>query len=132
MIVPYPDVPASALTLLPPGAMLARRYLHAGCTVLALSGEIDASCAPELRRHLTQAIVEGGPPVIVDLTDVTFIDLVAVGQLVQALARTGWASGSIRLVSPSPFVQRVLELTRVASILPVHDSMAGALVALKR
>jgi anti-sigma B factor antagonist len=130
--VPYPSASGAPSTLLPPGDVRARRYNEAGCTVLVLFGEIDASCAPSLRRHLTEAIAEGGAPVVVDLTEVTFIDLVAVGQLVQALARTGWAFGSIRLVSPSPFVQRVLELTRVASILPVHDTMADALVVPER
>jgi anti-sigma B factor antagonist len=123
---PYrPGLPASA-TLPPLADMVARRYSRADCTVLALSGEVDASCAPELRRHLMDAVAAGRPPVVVDLTAVTFLDLVAVGQLVHAFARTGFASGSIRLVSPRPFVRRVLELTRVASVLPLHDTLADA------
>lgn len=128
MTVPSRHAPGASATLAPTGAMAARRYVRADCTVLALSGEIDASCAPAFRRHLTAAVAEGRVPVVVDLTEVTFIDLVAVGQLVQALARTGWVPGSIRLVSPSPFVRRVLELTRVDSVLPLHDTLAEALV----
>jgi anti-sigma B factor antagonist len=130
--VPHPDAPAASTTLPPLGEVLARRYVHAGCTVLALAGEVDASCAPALRRHLTQAVDEGGAPVVVDLTDVTFIDLVAVGQLVQALARTGWVPGSIRLVAPRPFVQRVLELTRVTAVMPVRSTLADALAVPER
>jgi anti-sigma B factor antagonist len=126
--VPYQDGPTACAELPPLADMGAHRYSRADCTVLVLSGEVDASCAPVLRRHLTEAVAAGRPPVVVDLTAVTFIDLVAVGQLVHAFARTGWASGSIRLVSPSPFVRRVLELTRVASVLPLHDTVADALV----
>lgn len=110
------------------GIRLAGRLdTYDGCCVLALSGEIDLSCLTELRRLLQDAVDRRHGPVVVDLGDVTFMDLAAVGELIQALRRTGWESGSIRLLHPTPFVRRVLDLTHVGSILPIYDTLDNAL-----
>jgi anti-anti-sigma factor len=120
---------STACALLPD--LKARRYGHDGCTVLALSGEIDASCAPSFRAHLQEALDQGSGRLVVDLRDVPFMDLAGVGELVHAFRRMGWAIGSIRLLGPSPFVRRVLDLTQVGAICPIYDTLADALAVPK-
>lgn len=128
MSVPQPrgDVPLTART---PTGLAGHRYAYDGCAVLALSGEIDVSCLAALRQLLLDAVDRGHGKVVVDLTDVTFMDLAAVGELVQALRRAGWQSGSIRLLHPTPFVRRVLDLTNAGSLFPIHDTLDAALAA---
>lgn len=95
-------------------------YERAGCTVLALSGEVDAPTALNLRRRLDEAIELSPQRVVVDLSRVGFLDVTAVGELVRALRRTGWEAGAICLVGPSAFVRRVLDVTHLGSVCPVY------------
>jgi len=87
--------------------------------VAHLSGEIDLTNA----EALFSAVKSNGDGVIVDLTDVVFLDSVGIGQIV-ALAKRS----SVRLVSP-PGTQprRVVRLTEIDGAIPTFDSIAAAL-----
>ncbi len=114
----------------PRGAGLScRRYAKGRCTVLALSGEIDEGSAPHFREQLQAAIDLQRDKVVVDLRKVVFMGCAGIGELVQALRRTGWAPGSICLTGPTGPVRRVLELTRVETVCPIFDSVDTAVAA---
>ena len=55
-----------------------------GTTVLAVEGELDLATAPRLKRPLTEVAGERHNRVIVDLTNLTFIDSTALRMLVDA------------------------------------------------
>jgi anti-anti-sigma factor len=111
----------------PRGTGLAcRRYLKGRCTVLALSGEIDEGSAAKFREELEAAIDQDRDKVVVDLTDVAFMDCSGIGQLVQALRRTAWTPGSICLTGPTGPVRRVLELTHVGTVCPIFETLENA------
>jgi len=106
-----------------------RRYIKDGCTVLALTGEIDEASATQLRQELEAAIDQQRDKVVVDLSEVVFMDCSGIGELVQALRRTGWEPGSICLTGPTEPVRRVLELTRVGTVCPIFESLEQAVAA---
>jgi anti-anti-sigma factor len=111
----------------PRGSGLAsRRYLKGRCTVLDLAGEIDEASATKFREELEAAIDQERDKVVVDLTDVAFMDCSGIGELVQALRRTAWAPGSICLTGPTGSVRRVLELTHVGTVCPIFDTLENA------
>lgn len=126
MVAGYDDGSRAPVAQPAPG-LTGRRYPRRDCVVLELSGEVDAASVLELRYELAAAVDAPGARVVVDLTDVTFMDCAGVGELVRALRRTGWARGSIRLANPTSSVRRVLDLTHVGSVLPVHDTVEDAL-----
>jgi anti-anti-sigma factor len=52
--------------------------VEAGHTVVTVAGDVDYGHADEFRSYLND-IAAGGVPVVVDLTDVTFMDSTALG-----------------------------------------------------
>jgi anti-sigma B factor antagonist len=109
-----------------PGDLEVHRYQCAACTVLEVAGEIDGASAPRFRDELAAAIAQPGERVVVDLQHVVLMDCSGVGELVQAVARTGWSTGSVCLTQPTRFVRRVLDLTRVATVCPIYESVEAA------
>lgn len=89
--------------------------------VVAVTGEVDLSTVPELRRRLTEAISAPRSEVVVDLAAVDFIDASGVGVLLGAAGEAARAGVPFRLHAPSPLVERVLNLTRVDGALEVES-----------
>src|SRR5579872_4416955 len=59
----------------------------ADIAVVYAGGELDYSAAPELRASLFDHIDAGRQRLVLDLTDVTFIDSTAIGVLIAAVLR---------------------------------------------
>ena len=74
---------------------------HDATTLIAGSGEVDIATVPPLRAALAEAAEAESPRLIVDLTDVTFIDCVGVGAILHAKRRAG-AEGRMAVVVPEP------------------------------
>ncbi len=81
---------------------------HEGLFIVTARGEIDVWTAEALRQSLHDLQADGQPRVLVDLTDVPFVDSTGIGVLVGGLKRAREAGGSLRLVVDSPGVLKVL------------------------
>lgn len=69
--------------------------------VIALGGEVDLDASPGLRERIFSHINAGRRRLILDLTDVTFIDSTAVGVMVGAVTRLRESGGgSLAVVCP--------------------------------
>jgi anti-sigma B factor antagonist len=97
-----------------------------GTPVVRVAGEIDVATAPSLREHLAAHEGAGEPVVVVDLTDVTFVDSTALGVLVGAYRRLGDADAALRLVVTEARILKVLEITDLVSVFPIFDSVDEA------
>jgi anti-sigma B factor antagonist len=95
-------------------------------SVLAIKGEIDVSTAPELRDRLLAVAQTGGETVIVDLSEVTFLDSTALGVLVSGLKRFRAEGGDLRLVVTGRSVAKVLEITGLVDVFSIFDSVEAA------
>jgi anti-sigma B factor antagonist len=78
---------------------------------LRAQGEIDVSTAPELRRHLEEAVAGGATRVVADLTAVDFIDSAGIGVLVEGHRRLEEADRALVLRVSNPSTLRVLAMT---------------------
>ncbi|WP_187368984.1 STAS domain-containing protein [Baekduia soli] len=87
-----------------------------GATVLAVAGEVDLVSAPELAAAIAAA---GGGPVVVDLSEVVFMDSSGLNVILQA-TRSARAEGWSFAVAPqlSEPVARLFELTAMDGYLP--------------
>src|SRR3954454_20598740 len=65
--------------------------------VVAVTGEVDVYSAPALRDGLTE-LLEAGTSVVVDLTDVGFLDSTGLGALVAARTTAAEHGASLPLV----------------------------------
>ena len=98
-----------------------------GVAVLRLAGDVDVSQSLAV-RDAVGAAVEAGRPVVVDLSDVRFIDSSGIGILVTAHRR---APEAFAVAGAVEAVRRALELTRTDRILRLFDSVDEAVVAVK-
>jgi anti-sigma B factor antagonist len=95
-----------------------------GFSVITLSGESDAYVAPRVRSDLAQAL-GGDAPLVVDLTQATFIDSTIVGVLLEGLADCERLERPLLLLLPddsAPEVHRLFEITGLSALLPVVRS----------
>jgi anti-sigma B factor antagonist len=94
-----------------------------GAFVIAAAGELDmatATALPEAARRMNGA--KPGAPVLVDLSEVEFMDSSGLRGLLDARAVVGAAGHPFALLRPSPPVRRVLELVDLGGHMPVVDS----------
>ena len=83
---------------------------------IRLSGELDMSSAPELDRVL-EAAVEHGGAVLVDLSELTFMDSTGINAFLKAaLSLSG--RGCLVLHGEQDRIRRVLDLVRVDGSIP--------------
>jgi len=96
--------------------------------IVRARGEIDVSTAPTLRAELT-SLPDGADRVVVDLSEVTFLDSTGLGVLIGAMKRMrdGEAEGRVDLVVTRPHIQKVLEVTGLTSVFTLFDSVDEAL-----
>jgi len=92
--------------------------------VITLRGEADAFSAPRVRSDLTTAL-GAKAPLVVDLSQATFIDSTIVGVLLEGLAQYEKLERALLLLLPddaAPEVHRLFEITGLASLLPLVRS----------
>ena len=102
----------------------------AGAFSISVSGEADLYTAPALEDELVGTICAGATRVVVDLTDVTFIDSTGLGVLVRAGRELRRVDGSLFLVVTDANVVRVFEMTALDRLFPIHATRDEALAAM--
>lgn len=95
-------------------------------TVLAVGGEIDQFTAPKLRDALLAQIGDGAANLVIDLSEVGFMDSSGLGVLVGALRRVNEGGGRIVLAGTQRPVERVLEITGLNRLFPMHPTVDDA------
>jgi anti-sigma B factor antagonist len=108
-----------------------RRQPMPGALVLSASGELDASEADVMREALFTAIDTHergqGDVIVVDLSQVSFIDSVGLGILVAGLKHAIERHFRLRFVVTHPQTQRVLNITGLSRIMEIYRTVEGAI-----
>jgi len=89
--------------------------------LLRLSGELDDASAPALERELDRAESGVGATLVLDLSELEFIDSTGIALLVEAARRASEGGFELKALRGSGQVERVLELTGVAELLDFLD-----------
>jgi len=91
-----------------------------------ITGRFDAHGIEPFDRTLVDVIDAEHAHVIVDLSQVEFMDSSALAGLVRALKTTIAFAGSVTLVNVSDAARIILELTRLDAVFPTVATMADA------
>lgn len=91
------------------------------CIVLRLAGEADLTTRA-LAEVLTAEAAKKPRLLLVDVSGLTFIDSAALHEIVRAHRQLRADGCLLALVSPSPRVTRVLQLSGLDQVLPVRSS----------
>jgi anti-sigma B factor antagonist len=99
--------------------------------VISMSGDHDVFTAPELRTAVNKSI-EKPEPVVIDLTDASFIDSSILAVLLGGLRRAREGGVGFALVldaDRSSPVRRILEVTGLVPVFPIHPELEEAVAA---
>lgn len=91
-------------------------------TVVALGGEVDMHYSPKARKQILRALKDGRP-LLVDLTEVEYIDSSGVASLVEGLQVAREGQLEFALVGVSEAAMRVLKLARLEQVFPIYESV---------
>jgi anti-sigma B factor antagonist len=106
--------------------------LDGGAGVVAVRGEIHVSTAPQLSTLLADVLTRGVTSLILDLTEVEFIDSTGLSVLLNVLRRLTQRGGQLVIVCTNPTVLRLFEITRLETtfdIVPTRDDALARLGA---
>lgn len=95
-----------------------------GIVVASVEGEIDSSNAAELRLALSERLPSTSSALVLDLSQVTYLDSSGIHLLFDLGRRLAARRQSIRLVVPGAApMRRVLELCAVDSVAPMDETL---------
>ncbi|MGA5273634.1 STAS domain-containing protein [Streptomyces cellulosae] len=106
------------------------RYTGERTAVVVVTGGVDLHTAPVLRAEALTAMTRGARHLVLDMGGVDFVDSTGLSTLVVLLHATQDAGGSLRVACVPARLVRMVTMTGIAELLPVHETVAEALAAL--
>lgn len=94
--------------------------------VLRLQGEVDLSTAP-LFQDALQGIVGNGRQVIVDMSDLRYLDGSGLRLLFWARERLLAHGRQMLVTGPSPVIRRLLRIVGLHEVVPILETVAEAI-----
>lgn len=94
--------------------------------VFRLRGSLDLATAPTVRAALSDATEKGSHNLLVDLSQLEFLDSTGLGVLIGAHRRAAERGGSLRLVVHDGPISRLLNITGLIAVFAVYHSLEDA------
>ncbi|MDP5017873.1 MAG: STAS domain-containing protein [Dolichospermum sp.] len=106
------------------------REARENCQLFRLTGLLDAFSEPTFRKVLGSKIDEGPKNIILDLSQIDFVDSSGLGALVQLAKQAQTAEGTLQIVTNARVTQTV-KLVRLEKFLSLQVSVDAALDNIK-
>jgi anti-sigma B factor antagonist len=100
-----------------------------GLKVIDATGEIDVYTAPQFKEAVNQVISLGQLHLIINMTQVTYMDSSGFGTLLSATKRLRPEGGTINLVACSNSIDRMLRITRLNTVFGIYGTVEEAIAA---
>jgi anti-sigma B factor antagonist len=98
--------------------------------VIDLAGRITmGEVVEEFRALWTRAVESGATQVLVNLTQVTFLDSSGIGMMIRCHSAITQRGGKVRLIGANATVRQAFKVTRLDNIFEFHDSEQAAMAA---
>lgn len=91
--------------------------------LITVSGEVDLATSPDLDTAIIESVDSEASSIVIDLTDVSFMDSSGLGVIVRGLKRCREADKDLDLVITSDRVLKVFGITGLDQVIPIHDSI---------
>jgi anti-anti-sigma factor len=104
-----------------PGSLAIRRTEDGTRLVLALCGELDLGSTPVLESELSNPVAASYRHIVVDLTQLSFIDSQGLGALMQAQKKAQSRQKAFSLRRGGRQVQRLFEMTGFSTLFTFED-----------
>ncbi|MFH8447966.1 STAS domain-containing protein [Streptomyces fungicidicus] len=100
--------------------------------LLTVEGYLDVDTATEFQHHLANQLHHGRRHFLLDLSAVPFMDSSGMNIILRVYQEARDLPGSVHIISPTPAVRRILDLTGVSITVPVSGSAEEALERVDR
>jgi anti-sigma B factor antagonist len=98
--------------------------------IVDFKGRLAVGVGDEILPHVISEILdEGHKKILLNLSDMDYIDSNGLGELVQSLKTSKRYGASLRLLKPQDRVARTLKLTNLLPMFSVYESESDALKA---
>jgi anti-anti-sigma factor len=104
-----------------------------GIVIAGLTGEIDLSNATEITDALLGGVPNEALGLVIDLSNVSYLDSAGVRMLAELDHRLGWRAQALRVVAPEASrSRRVLEIAGLERVLSLETSVDAARTSIQR
>lgn len=97
--------------------------------VVELRGELDFNSAPALEEGLLAILAQRGTRLILDLSDLAFMDAAGLRVILATGRRAALLGGTLSLAAPQRIVARILQLTGLDQRLAIFPTVSEATAA---
>jgi anti-sigma B factor antagonist len=99
-----------------------------GVTIVDVSGTITlGEGASAVRDTLRDLISKGDKKILLNLSDVSYIDSSGIGELVAAYTSAANHGGTLKLLGLTKRVEDILQITKLYTVFDIHEDEAHAL-----
>lgn len=95
--------------------------------ILALDGEIDLHRSPEIKDLLRPLVQRKAPRILLDLSDVTYMDSSGLAVVIEALQSVLAYGGKFGLFGLQESVRSIFEIARLDQVFEIFPDQAAAL-----
>ena len=96
--------------------------------VMSISGEIDHRYSVRIRNEADRRIVTyPDKHFIIDLTGVSFMDSSGIGVIIGRYKLIKSFGTTVSIVSSNPTLKKILEMSGIEKIIPIHQSLEEAI-----
>ncbi len=95
--------------------------------ICKIEGEINLNTSPELRKIFEELINKNVKKVLVDFSQVGYIDSSGLATLIELFQRLKKISGKLRICDMQEKVKNVFEITKLHKLFEIYDSQELAL-----
>lgn len=102
------------------------REVRKNCQIFHLLGQLDAFSEPTFQKVILNCVKQSGNQIILDLSQIDFIDSSGIGALVRIAKQLETNKGKMQIVS-NPRVTQTVKMVRLEKFLNLRNSLDEAL-----
>ncbi len=93
---------------------------------------LTANNAPDLKKEFLRLFMEESPKVVLDLSNVTYVDSTGLGAILFGMRNAKNYGGQIKICSPQEKVQKLIDIAQLGRVWDIYYSVAEAVEAFKK
>ncbi len=102
--------------------MESEKIIKNDVVIFRIKGDIDAYSSPSLKDKIVKEIEGGTKKLVLNLTNVDYIDSAGLGVLVALLKRIKKEQGVLRIAGLKPNILKIFQLTRLNQIFDIFNT----------
>lgn len=97
--------------------------------IFDVKGDLDAKSASVLKERINEKISDGKSLILINLSDVPYMDSAGLGVLVSGLKNANRLSGDLRIWGLQEEVKSIFELTRLNKVFQIFEDESSAVTS---